>query len=322
MTLRIGMIGPGAMGRSHLARLRSDVPGAAVVAVSDLDLARAARVADESGAVACVDSTSLITSPQVDAVMICSAGSAHSTDVITAIEAGKPVFCEKPLAPTAQECVEIVHAERERGQRLVTVGFMRRFDASYQQLRRALRSGAAGAPLIVHSRHHNPSVPQHYTRTMSITDTAIHDIDITRWLLGEEIRLVRVDRPRTTRHRAAHLQDPMLLVLTAASGAWVGVEIFVNNQHSYEVGCEVIAEHATVRLADDQPSGLDHNTRFGPAFVSELRQWVRAVTAGVQDGPTAWDGYAAAAVCDAGVRALAADETVPVELMERPALYD
>ncbi|NNG41147.1 Gfo/Idh/MocA family oxidoreductase [Flexivirga sp. ID2601S] len=321
MTVRVGMIGLGAMGRSHLTRLATQVPGVEITGVSDLDPEHAARVAAEFGAVPFADPRDLIAAREVDAVLVCSSGPAHAPAVITAIERGKPVFCEKPLAPSAGDCAEIMRAEQARGERLVTVGFMRRFDAAYRHLRDTVASGEFGAPLIVHSRHHNPRVPERYTREMSITDTGIHDIDIVRWLLGEEICSARVDRPRPTRHRCTQLQDPLVLVLTSASGVWVGVEIFVNNRHSYDVGCEVVAETGTMRLGDG-PQGMDHNARFGPAFVAELRQWAGSVTRGVQDGPTAWDGYAAAAVCDAGVRALAdGGATVPVELMERPALY-
>ena len=129
--------------------------------------------------------------------MICSYGPAHEPDVIAAIEAGKYVFCEKPLAPTADACVRIIEAEQKAGKKLVTVGFMRRFDASYQELKAILDSGEIGEALMVHNAHRNPTVPESYTWDMAINDTAIHEIDTMRWLLGEEFVSARVDKPKT-----------------------------------------------------------------------------------------------------------------------------
>ena len=118
--------------------------------------------------------------------MICSYGPAHEVDVLAAIAAGKPVFCEKPLTPTADAALRIMEAEQAAGRRLVTVGFMRRFDRTYREMKALLDSGELGETLMVHCAHRNPTVPEHYTWDMAINDTAIHEIDTMRWLLGEE----------------------------------------------------------------------------------------------------------------------------------------
>src|SRR5674476_1559614 len=94
MTLRIGMIGPGGMGRAHIDRIHSVIAGGRVVAVSDINPDNAQAVADSIGATAFATSKELIECPDVDAVMICSHGPAHEPDVIACIEAGKPVLCE------------------------------------------------------------------------------------------------------------------------------------------------------------------------------------------------------------------------------------
>ena len=101
MTVRIGMIGPGGMGQAHIERIHTVIAGGRVVAVSDVDPENAAAVAERIGGVAYATSAELIESPDVDAVMICSYGPAHEVDVLACIAAGKPVFCEKPLTPTA-----------------------------------------------------------------------------------------------------------------------------------------------------------------------------------------------------------------------------
>lgn len=333
MTVRIGMIGPGGMGQAHIDRIHTVIAGGRVVAVSDVDDARAQQVAVRIGATAHPDSASLIASDEVDAVMICSYGPAHEVDVLACIAAGKPVLCEKPLTPTAAAALRVMAAEEAGGRRLVTVGFMRRFDRSYREMKALLDSGELGETLMVHCAHRNPTVPEHYTWDMAINDTAIHEIDTMRWLLGEEFVTARVDKPKKTSLRFEHLQDPLVLVLETESGVRVDDEIFVNCQFGYDIRCEAVAERGTVSLADQNAvvvrdgAGVrnsiarDHNDRFWGAFVTEVQEWIDAVAAGVHTGSSAWDGYAAACVCDAGVKALTDDGVVAVEMIAKPAFY-
>ncbi|WP_353080770.1 Gfo/Idh/MocA family protein [Tessaracoccus lapidicaptus] len=333
MTLRIGMIGPGGMGKAHIERIHTIISGGRVVAVSDVNPDNAKAVAEQIDGTAYATSTELINSPDVDAIMIASYGPAHKPDVIAAIEAGKYVFCEKPLAPTAAECEEIMAAEQKAGKKLVTVGFMRRFDASYREMKKILDDGEVGEALMVHCAHRNPTVPEMYTWDMAINDTAIHEIDTMRWLLGEEFVSARVDKPKKTSLRFEHLQDPLVLILTSESGVRVDDEVFVNCQYGYDIQCELVAEQGVVRLGDQElvhradklgrrnRLTMDHNQRFGQAFVTEVQEWITAVSQDRHTGSDSWDGYAAAVVCDAGVAALTADGEVPITMIERPALY-
>ncbi len=333
MTLRIGMIGPGGMGRAHLDRIATVISGGQLVGISDISAENAAAVAKAYRVPAFASAAELIASPEVDAVMICSHGPAHEPDVIAAIEAGKPVFCEKPLAPTADACLRIMAAEQAAGRKLVTVGFMRRFDASYRQMKAVLDAGDIGAALMVHCAHRNPTVPDFYTWDMAINDTAIHEIDTMRWLLGEEFVSVRVDKPKKTSRRFEHLQDPLVVVMTTESGVRVDDEVFVNCQYGYDIRCELVAELGVISLADQNlvtrrdAAGrnnritMDHNERFWGAFVTEVQEWITAAAAGQHTGSTSWDGYAAACVCDAGVKALTDDGQVAVEMIAKPALY-
>ncbi len=327
------MIGPGGMGQAHIERIHTVIAGGRVVAVSDVDPARAAEVADRIGGASFDTSAELIDSPDVDAVMICSYGPAHEVDVLACITAGKPVLCEKPLTPTAAAALRIMEAEQAYGRRLVTVGFMRRFDPSYNEMKDLLDSGELGETLMVHCAHRNPTVPEHYTWDMAINDTAIHEVDTMRWLLGEEFVSARVDTPKKTSLRFPHLQDPLVLILTSASGVRVDDEIFVNCQFGYDIRCEAVAERGTVSLSDQNLTSVrtgftavnkitrDHNDRFRGAFVAEVQEWISAVGRGEHTGATAWDGYAAACVCDAGVKALTEHGAVAVQQIERPAFY-
>jgi len=335
MTVRIGVVGPGGMGQAHIERIQNELAGGRVVAVSDIDAAHAQRVAEPLGAKVFASGGELIASDDVDAVLVASYGPAHEESVLQAIAAGKPVLCEKPLAPTAAACLRIIDAETRAGRRLVTVGFMRRFDRSYNELKAVLESGELGEALLVHNRHRNPTVPQTYTADMAISDTGIHEIDTMRWLLGEEITEVRVDQGKRTRNRFDHLQDPLVLVMRTESGVLIDDEIFVNIQYGYDIQCELVLESGTMSLSDQSIVGrrdahgtrtrvtTDHNDRFHHAFNTELQQWISAVARGEHTGSTSWDGYAAAVVCDAGLASLRgeADGFVPVDLVERPALY-
>jgi len=327
------MIGPGGMGKAHIDRIHSVIAGGRVVAVSDVNPDNAAAVAEKIGGVAFGDSASLINSADVDAVMICSFGPAHEADVLACIAAGKPVFCEKPLTPTAQGCLNIMDAEQAAGRKLVTVGFMRRFDRSYREMKALMDSGEIGETLMIHCAHRNPTVPESYTWDMAINDTAIHEIDTTRWLLGEEFVSARVDKPKKTTLRFPHLQDPLVLILTSESGVRVDDEVFVNAQFGYDIRCEAVAEKGVVSLADQNVIDVrdaggarnriarDHNDRFYGAFVTEVQEWITAVSEGRHTGSSSWDGYAAAVVCDAGVQALTADGEVAITMIAKPALY-
>lgn len=332
MDVRIGMVGPGAMGQAHIERIHSVIAGGRVVAVSDVDAAKAQQVAARIGATAYAASAELIAS-DVDAVMVCSHGPAHEPDVLACIAAGKPVFCEKPLTPTADAALRIMQAEQAGGRKLVTVGFMRRFDQSYREMKQILDSGELGEALMVHCAHRNPTVPDFYTWDMAINDTAIHEIDTMRWLLGEEFVSARVDLPRRTSLAAQRLQDPLVLVLVTESGVRVDDEIFVNCHYGYDIRCELVAERGTVSLADQHvitrrsAAGhgnalpMDHNERFWGAFATEVQEWITAVGRGKHTGSTSWDGYAAACVCDAGVRALTDSGEVAVQMIAKPDFY-
>jgi myo-inositol 2-dehydrogenase/D-chiro-inositol 1-dehydrogenase len=333
MTLRIGMIGPGGMGQAHIDRIQNVLSGGRVVALHDVDRPKAEQVAAPLGATVFDSAAALVNSADVDAVMVCSFGPAHEESVIDCLRAGKPVFCEKPLAPTADACARIMDAELKAGKRLVTVGFMRRFDASYTPLKDILDSGAIGEALMVHCAHRNPTVPQSYTWDMAINDTAIHEIDTMRWLLGEDFVSVRVDKPKRTSKRHEHLQDPLVLVLESESHVRVDDEVFVNCQYGYDIRCELVAEDGVVSLGDQEKVvqrdahgrhnriAMDHNERFDQAFATEVQDWINAAAQGGASGSSSWDGYAAACVCDAGVKALTTDGSVKVEMIAKPELY-
>ena len=334
MTVRVGVIGVGMIGEDHARRLTHVLAGATVAAVTDVDAARAAEAAARFGATVHPSGEAVIADPEVDAVVVASWGPTHEGYVLACIAAGKPVFCEKPLAETQDACLRIIDAEVAAGRRHVQVGYMRRYDPGYRALRAVVERGDIGAPLLMHATHRNPSVPGWYTKDHAIVDTAVHDIDVARYVFGEEVVAASVLVPRKSRN-GGELQDPLVLLLETASGAVADVEISVNIRYGYDIRGEVVGEDGTVALAETGPVVVraagavssrvpaDWRERFLRAYDVELQEWVDDVAAGREpSGPSAWDGYAVTAVADAGLEALRDGRRTEVKLVDRPALYD
>jgi myo-inositol 2-dehydrogenase/D-chiro-inositol 1-dehydrogenase len=185
---------------------------------------------------------------------------------------------------------------------------------------------------MMHASHRNPDVPGHYTADMAINDTAVHDVDVARWLLDDEIVATSVLVPRRNRH-AGDLRDPLLVLLETSSGAIVDVEVSVNIGYGYDIRGEIVGETGTVELAESNPvvvktkSGFggrvpaDWRERFIHAFDIEFQEWLGAAAKGTATGPSAWDGYAATAVCDAALEALRTGTRTTVSLRDRPSFY-
>lgn len=332
MTLNIGVIGTGMIGCDHIRRLTQVLSGARVVAVNDMDPARA-QAAAPAGAQVFDSPQALIQSPLVDAVVICSWGPAHEAQLLDCMAAGKPVFCEKPMVTSEAAALKVIAAEVAHGKRLVQVGFMRRFDADYRRLKAVIDSGQLGAPLMVHSVHRNASVPEGlYTSDMPLNDTLVHDADISRWLLNDEIAAVEVRVPRRST-RGGELRDPVIVLLHMHGGAIVDVEISVNIAYGYDIRGEVSCEQGVAALPNRpatvitdahgirQAIPVDWRERFIEAYDQEFREWIVAAGQGTATGPSAWDGYAATLTADAALRAVQSGARETVSLIDKPALY-
>ncbi|MDQ0765884.1 Gfo/Idh/MocA family protein [Streptomyces canus] len=333
-TLGVAVIGTGKMGADHVRRIHEVVSGARVSAVVDVDTERAKQIAARvDGCTAHTDPASAMAAADVDAVLIASPGPAHEAALLQAFEHDLPVLCEKPLTPDAASALRVVEAEQRLGRRRAQVGFMRRYDTEYMKLKSLLETGQLGRPLMLHNRHRNAASPPFFTSSMLISDSVAHETDVTRWLLGHEITAVTVLRPTPSVNAPDDLQDPQFVVFETDGGALADVEIFVNCGFGYQVQAEAVCERGTARIGDGHAMvtnmagrwggtiAQDFVERFADAYDREVQAWVDATRRGEVTGPSVWDGYAAAAVCEAGVRSLNEGGRTTVELVERPALY-
>jgi myo-inositol 2-dehydrogenase / D-chiro-inositol 1-dehydrogenase len=331
--LRIAVLGVGMMGAFHVDALSKRIRGARVVVVNDFFADKAAAVAGAIGARVVADPLEAISDPEVDAVLIATPGAAHDEQVNACLDAGRPVLCEKPLTTDVDSAYRIVQREAELGTSLVQVGFMRRFDAEYVALRKLITYGGLGNPLLVHCTHRNRAVGDHFNSEFMIRDSVVHEVDAVRFLLDEEITSVQVIRGAPTSIAPQGTSDPMLVIFETESGRIITDEIYVRTQVGYEVRTEVVGEkgsaiigldqHLQVKTSDGRWGGTlspSFVERFGAAYDTELQCWVDAARIGSIDGPGAWDGYAAVAVCEAGVEAVRTGAKVAVALHPRPTV--
>ncbi len=325
--LRVGVIGAGAMGASHARTLATSVPSAEVVAVYDMDTARAKAVADEVGGQPADSPESLVA--QVDAFVVASPDFTHADLAIAGVEAGKHVLCEKPLAVTADEARRVVDAEVDAGRRFVQVGFNRRFDPGFRSLKGSIDDGTLGEIRVLHGIHRNASNATSTDDAGLVTGSMIHELDTFRWLLDAEVVAIRVESPITEGFR-----DPQVATLWTSTGQMITAEVFVNAAYGYDVRVEAVGTGGSASLEPRTPVvarvggasasviGSDFVAHFIESYRLELAAWSDAALRGEVVGASAWDGFAANLVAEAGVRALRSGEKQTIDVPQRPGLYD
>ncbi|MGV3550151.1 Gfo/Idh/MocA family oxidoreductase [Rhizobium sp.] len=328
---RIGIIGTGIMGSDHARILTAGIADAELAGVQDASRERAEALATETGARVFADPQSLISDPDIDAVMVCSPDPTHHPLALAAIAAGKPVMVEKPLASTLAEAKDVIAAEMKHGRRLVQVGFMRRFDPGYCAMKAELTGGRLGQALFLHCIHRNAIGPDYLTSDLVISSSAGHEFDIARFLLDDEIVAASVISPRAS--RLAPNRQPQFIVLESASGIVVDIEVFVDCGYGYDVRGELVCEKGTISLNPSPATTLRHaghdgyqtppdwRPRFAEAYRIQMQAWVDALSGRPNDGASAWDGYRAIQVTEACLKASRTGTRIAVPDDVRPGFY-
>jgi myo-inositol 2-dehydrogenase/D-chiro-inositol 1-dehydrogenase len=333
--IRVAVVGAGLMGADHIRRISTRTTGAVVAAVVEPDAGRAAAAAALApGASVRARFEDALDLDSLDAVIIATPAAFHEPVILPALQAGIAILCEKPLTDDPESALRILEAEQQLSRPHIQVGFMRRFDAEYLELKALIDSGDAGALLALHCAHRNPSAPPSATTAGMIVDSVAHELDIVPWLAGSPLASVEVRFPRRNSLAAKNLRDPQLILLETESGVLADVEMSVNIQFGYQVRTEGVFERGVAEIG--RPSGLaqwrsgsyaraehaNFDTRFAGAYDVEVQRWVNATLLGRTDGPSAWDGYLVAVAAEAGVLAQTTGSRVEIKSGHKPAFYE
>lgn len=333
MSIRIAVIGAGLMGADHAQIVATQLANASLQVVCDMDAGRAKSVADQYGAADISnDPEGVIARADVDAVIVASPDFTHAPLSIAAIKAGKKVLSEKPLSQSSRECQTVMEIEQQAGAKHVMLGFMRRFDQAYVEMRQALVSGAVGRPLMMHNFHRNVETPAaDFTGAMAITNSAPHEFDIVRHVLNTEFTSISAQQAR----RSDAVVAPVVMVLETEDGQLVTVEVNNNAAYGYDVRAELVGEAGSIAmnnvaytrtdisLASSTRYDADWRARYAESYRRQNAAFLSFVETGVfpEIGSDCWDGYCAAVVAEAGAKALETGQKMPIEMMAKPEFY-
>jgi myo-inositol 2-dehydrogenase / D-chiro-inositol 1-dehydrogenase len=334
--MRIGLIGLGRIGAFHAGTL-TGIPAIDSLVVTDLVPERTKYVVDRYG-VDGVDSLDALLAAGVEGVIIAANTNAHTSLVLSCVEAGLPTLCEKPVAPSGAEGAELLR--RLAGSDVpVQMGFQRRYDAAVAAAKAAADSGELGWITTVRSTTLDPEppTPEYIAGSGGMfRDCGVHDFDIIRWITGQEV----VEVYATGSNRGADFfrehgdVDTSAVIVTFADGALGVVSNTRYNGRGYDVRLEVHGSKDSVAAGIDPkwpirstepgatyPTGDPHRffmDRFQPAFRAEFETFLD-VAAGKRPSPcTVADGLEADWIAEACARSVKEHRPVRIEEVRKP----
>jgi myo-inositol 2-dehydrogenase/D-chiro-inositol 1-dehydrogenase len=306
--VRVGIVGLGRLGRRHAENLAFRVAGAQLVAAaSPIETERAWAETSLNGVTTYPGLGELLTHPGLDAAWLVTPTSLHADQVVASINAGKHVFCEKPLALDPNDCDRAVAAAASHPRQVVMVGFMRRFDPSYAEAKRRVDAGELGTVFAIRCVSEDPVDPDGFFVRFAPTsggiflDCCIHDIDLVRWMLdGPEIASVAAAGSRVMYPALSQCGDvdTASANVTFTGGRIATFYVSRTSHRGYEASMTIVGDKGTLELGAAIPhlpltleSGgrrstagqLDFFERFGDAFLYEAQAFIKAVRDG---GPT------------------------------------
>lgn len=326
--LPVALIGVGRMGRIH-ARVIERIPNLQVICVADLDQEAAAEVARKFAARASTVQDAL-EAEDVQALVISTPTATHEQLVLAAVEAGKPVFVEKPLAHDLPASDRIVAAVRASGTP-VQVGFQRRYDPAHQEARRQIDAGELGSieGFRAVDRDTRPPALEFLKGSGGIfVDLGIHDLDSARFLVGEvtEVHAIggAISDPSLSEYG---LFDTAVATLRFASGAVGTIECALNSPWGYDIRTEVIGNSGRVTIDMDsrhllkryeqrgviQDRPRDFSWSYFEAYTNELEAFAFNILNGNDVAPDVIDGRESLRLALAAQRSLESGRTVRVQ---------
>lgn len=331
--INIAVIGTGRMGSVHVANLARNIPEANLSAICDIRLDVAQALADELGIQRVErDYRELLVDPEIEAVLIAASTPAHAMIIQDAANAGKHIFCEKPLALDLESIDDALAVVEKAGVKL-QVGFNRRFDKSFQRVKQIVASGEIGRPCILHIISRDPEVPMMEFMRVSggmFLDMSIHDLDMARYQIGDVEEIYAVGNVLIEPELDSFGDvDTSLITLKFANGAIGMIDNSRQAVFGYDQRLEVLCLNGTA-IADNEVEHTvrkgDQNgfhsariphffmQRYAPCYVEEVRQFIECVR---EDKPTpinGEDGRAAVVLGHAAWRSLR--ENRPVMISE------
>lgn len=332
--LRIALIGAGRIGKVHAESIATRIPEAQLIGIADVEYAAAEAIAQRYRTpLLAADYHELLNAPEVDAVVICSPTTTHAAIIEEAAAAGKHIFCEKPISLSLEKIDGALAAVEQAGVKL-QIGFNRRFDPSFRQVREMVAAGKIGQPHILRITSRDPAPPPiSYVKTSGglFLDMTIHDFDMARYLIGSEVEEVYV--------AAAVLVDPAIgeagdvdtavITLRFANGVIGTIDNSRQAVYGYDQRIEVFGSEGMAaagnRTADSHVySNADgvHTAlplyffleRYFDSFVAEMKEFVAAVMHDRPTPVTGLDGRAPVVIGLAAQQSLR--ENRPVHLSE------
>lgn len=333
-TIKIAVIGFGRMGQVYAHTIRQ-IPGTQLYAVADPS-EKARSSAQETYAVQKVSAEPLevIGLPEVDAVIITTPTSTHSRLVIAAAQAGKAIFCEKPLALSLEDSQAALEAVEKAGVPL-QMGFMRRFDPAYQKAKALIEKGEIGFPVTFKAVGRDPFCPNPEFADPAksgglIIDMGIHDFDLARWLVGSEVTRVSTEGTLLVCDvlKAIGDIDNAVVNLRFASGALGNVEVSRNAFYGYDIRTEILGSEGAINIGVYQHTpvllltrhGAQHDVtpylmeRFGEAYRAQIQHFVDCLRNSKTPAVTGRDAVAAFEIGLAATRSYQTGQ--PVTLAE------
>jgi predicted dehydrogenase len=330
----MAVIGVGEMGSRHAENLRRHIPGAQLVAVADVNRARAESVASDLGVQGYHSVEALVARADLAAVVISSPPKFHLPAIQAAAAAGKHILCEKPLALTVQDCDAALAAVAKAGVSL-QVGHMRRYDPPYAQAKKRIDAGEIGQVVIFKSIGRDQESTLEGASQIGgngtlFHDNSSHDFDLARWLTGDEVVEVHAYSAALAMPELKGFGafDSGVVNLRFAGGAIGNVESFLHARYAYDVRTEVVGTKGTLQIGYLQQTplvtltraGSGHDlvthwlARFGQAYQLEMTDFVQAIQSSRPTRVTGRDGRQSVAIAEAAVQSQREARPVAVPL--------
>ena len=312
--LKIGIIGVGRLGYEHACNIANRVPGSGLVAIADANFDRAKQVAEELGVTAVYnDPKELCADPNVEAVAIITNTASHVEMIKIAMDAGKHVFCEKPLADTVEKCKEAEQIIAAHPELTFMLGFMRRYDHSYQVAKKKMENGDIGDVILVRCYSQDPisiieGTLEYAPRSGGqFIDMSIHDFDLIRWLTGSEVRELWATGGcyEFKQYKDWDDGDNVSGLMKMENDAMAFFFAGRAAAHGSHVETEIVGTRGTLRIASVPTDSLvevmsqhgvcrecyqDFITRWHDAYITEIEEFCDCVATGRKATPGVIDG--------------------------------